>query len=42
MNVVKGLITLTPEIDCNKTAIGLLAGMFAVFLIGNFGKTWES
>jgi hypothetical protein len=41
MDVVKGdyrtigLITLTPEIDCNKTTMGLPPVMSAVFLIAN-------
>jgi hypothetical protein len=32
---IKGLIALTPEIDCNKTAIGLQPVTPAVFLIAN-------
>jgi hypothetical protein len=35
MDVVKGLIALTPEIGCNKTAMGLPPVTFAVFLIAN-------
>jgi hypothetical protein len=38
MDVVKGdkeLIALTPEIDCNKTAMGLPPVTSAVFLIAN-------
>jgi hypothetical protein len=31
----KGLIALTPEIDCNKTAMGLTPVTSAVFLIAN-------
>jgi hypothetical protein len=31
--MTKGLIVLTPEIDCNKTAMGLLTVMSAVILI---------
>jgi hypothetical protein len=45
MDVVKGtkvLIALTPEIDCNKTAMGLPPVTSAVLLIANFGKTWVS
>jgi hypothetical protein len=38
----KGLIAITPEIDCNKTAMGLPPVTSAVFLIANFGKTWVS
>jgi hypothetical protein len=33
VNVTKGLIALTPEIDCSKTAIGLPPVTSAVFLI---------
>jgi hypothetical protein len=41
MDVVKGgLIALTPEMDCNKTAMGLPP--VTVFLIANYGKTWVS
>jgi hypothetical protein len=41
MDIVKGvgLIALTPEIDCNKTAMGLPSVPSAVFLKANFGKT---
>jgi hypothetical protein len=35
MKVDKGLIALTPEIDCNKTAMGLPPVTSAVFLIAN-------
>jgi hypothetical protein len=38
MDVVKGdtgLIALTPEIDCNKMAMGLPPVTSAVFLIAN-------
>jgi hypothetical protein len=38
MDVVKGdkgLIALIPEIDCNKTAMGLPPVKSAVFLIAN-------
>jgi hypothetical protein len=31
----KGLIALTPDIDCNKTEIGLPPVTSAVFLIAN-------
>jgi hypothetical protein len=31
----KGLIALTPEIDCNKTAMSLAPDTSAVFLIAN-------
>jgi hypothetical protein len=40
---VKGLIALTPEMDCNLTAIGLPPVTSAVFLIAkSFGKIWTS
>jgi hypothetical protein len=32
----KGLIALTPEIDCNKMAMGLPPVTSAVFLIANY------
>jgi hypothetical protein len=38
MDVVKGakgLIALTPEIDCDQTAMGLPPATSAVFLIAN-------
>jgi hypothetical protein len=31
----QGLIALTPEIDCNETAMGIPAVTSAVFLIAN-------
>jgi hypothetical protein len=44
MGVVKGdYRTLTPEIDCDQTAMGLPPVTSVVFLIAsNFGKTWAS
>jgi hypothetical protein len=35
VKATKGLITLTPEIDCNKTAMGFPPVTSAVFLIAN-------
>jgi hypothetical protein len=36
VNTTKGLIALTPDIDCNKTAMGLPPVSSAVFLIANY------
>jgi hypothetical protein len=35
LEATKGLIALTPEIDCNKTAMGLPPVTPAAFLIAN-------
>jgi hypothetical protein len=40
LKATKGLIALTPEIDCNKTAMGLPPVTSAVFLIAN--KLWQN
>jgi hypothetical protein len=39
VKTTKGLIALTPEIDCNRTAMDLPPVTFAVFFIANIGKT---
>jgi hypothetical protein len=40
VKTTKGLIALTPEIDCDHTAMGLPLVTSAVLLIAkNFGKT---
>jgi hypothetical protein len=41
---IKRLMMMTPEIDCDQTAIGLPPVMSAVLLIAlnNFDKTWGS
>jgi hypothetical protein len=35
VKATKGIMSLTPEIDCNKTAMGLPPVASAVFLIAN-------
>jgi hypothetical protein len=40
-DTTKGLIALTPDIDCNQIAMGLPPVTSAV-LLNNFGKTWAS
>jgi hypothetical protein len=42
LSFLHGLIALTPEIDYNKTAMGLPPVTSVVFLITKFGKTWVS
>jgi hypothetical protein len=38
ITATKGLTTLTPEMDCDQTAMDLPHVMFVVFVIENFGK----
>jgi hypothetical protein len=38
--VTKGLIGLTPEFECDQTAIGLPPVKSVVFLSKSFSKTW--
>jgi hypothetical protein len=40
LKTTKGLIALTPEIDCNKTPMGLPPVTSAVFFIAN--KFWKN
>jgi hypothetical protein len=38
----KNKMYIYPEKDCDQTAMDLPLVMSAIFLIGNFGKTWAS